>query len=80
MVIFNLNVLYKSDFAFLLQEKHIGIIRIITLSNPEKRQYLPHYWSDKGFNGTFERRALPSLHGGSVKITVYSPSKYWENN
>ena len=43
MVIFNLNVLYKSDFAFLLQEKHIGIIRIITLSNPEKRQYLPHY-------------------------------------
>ena len=40
---FQLNVLYKSDFAFIPQEKHIEIIRIITLLNLEKRQYLPHY-------------------------------------
>ena len=44
--------------------------RNLTLFNIEKRQYLPHYLSDKGFKGTVVNQALPSLHGGSVEITL----------
>ena len=41
----------------------------LTLLNLEKRQYLPHYWSDKGFKCTVVDRTLLSLHGGSLEIT-----------
>ena len=53
--------------------KHIGILRKKTLSNLKKRHYLQHYWSDKGFKSTFVNRVLPSLHGGSLEITLTVP-------
>ena len=45
----------------------------LTLCNQEIRQYLPHYWSDKGFLGTVVNQALSSLDGGSLKITLTVP-------
>ena len=42
--------------------KHIGYIKINTFIN-EKREYLPQYWPDNGFNCTVVNQALPSLHG-----------------
>jgi len=44
--------------------KHIGLIRIKKL---DKRQYLPHYWSDQCLNGTVVNR---TLHGGSLEILL----------
>ena len=32
-----------------------------------------YFWSDYGFNGSFENRALPSLHGWSLKTTHTVP-------
>ena len=43
--------------------------------NLEKWQYLPHIWSDKGFNGAVVNRALPFLHEGSLEILLKVPSK-----
>ena len=45
-----------------------------TLSNLEKRQYLLHYGSDKGFKGTAVNLSLSSLHGGSLEITLNLPN------
>ena len=50
--------------------KHTGIIKKKTLPNLEKRQYLPHYWSDKSFKGTVVNQALPFLHGGSLTVSL----------
>ena len=36
----------------------------------DKRKYLSHYWSDKGFKGIIVNQALSSLHGGSIKIKL----------
>ena len=44
--------------------------KIRFIRNLEKRQYLPHYFTYKGFKGTVVNQALPSLHGGSVEITL----------
>ena len=44
-----------------------------TLLNLEKRQYLPHYWSDKGFKGIVVNLALSSLAVGSLEITLTVP-------
>ena len=62
----------KNGLRILLAEKYIGIIKIKHL-NLEKRQYLPHYWSVKYFKGTVVNREMPSLHGGSLEITLSVP-------
>ena len=61
------------------------IQKISQVLNLENRQYLPHYWLDKGFKGTFLNRALPSLHGGSlwIMLTVLGSSvqpfwRFWK--
>ena len=41
--------------------------------NIEKRQHLPYYCSDKGFTGNIVNRALSSLHGESLDITLTVP-------
>ena len=41
-----------------------------TLIKSGKRRYLPHFWSDQGFEGTLVNRTLPSVHEGSLKITL----------
>ena len=38
--------------------------------NLEKWKYLPHHWSDKDFKGNIVNRALQSLPGGSLEITL----------
>ena len=66
--------LCESDFALL----HIG-------SNGEtyRNKHLlnqkngivsfPHFWAGKGFKGSVVNRALSSLHGGSLEITLTVP-------
>ena len=39
----------------------------------EKRQYLPHYWPDKGFKGTVESRTLQSLHKRPLEFKLTVP-------
>ena len=41
--------------------------------NPEKRQYLLYFWSDKWFKGFVVNRTLPSLHIESIEITLTVP-------
>ena len=36
----------------------------------QKHGYIIHTSSDKDFMGSFVNRALPSLHGGSLEITL----------
>ena len=45
------------------------------LLNREKRQYLPYYWSTKGFKATVENSTFPYLHGGPLEITLTVPLK-----
>ena len=59
LIIFN----FKTDLRISTTGKQTGMIRTINL---ERRQYIPHYYSDKGFRkGTVVNRALqfclPSL-------------------
>ena len=43
-----------------------------TILNPEKRQYLPNYWSARGFKYyTVFNQALPSLLGGHFKLSLH---------
>ena len=37
--------------------------------NLEIQQYLPYYWSNKGFKGTVVNQTLPSFSWGSLEIT-----------
>ena len=46
-----------------------------TVFELEKRRYLPHFLSDKGFKGTVVNRALSSLPGGFLKPTLTVPLK-----
>ena len=39
----------------------------------QKKLYLIHSLSDKAFKGTVVNRALPSLHGGLLEITLTVP-------
>ena len=65
--------LYISDLQISTAENHIGITRNKHL-DLKKRQYIQHYWTNKGFKGTVVNLALPSLHGGSLEITLK-----WQN-
>ena len=50
---------------------HKGImIRMKHILNLEKRQNLPHYSSDKGFQGTIVNQAFSSLHRVPLRITL----------
>jgi len=55
---------------FLLQESILVASKIST----EKRQYLPHYLSNKGFKGTVVNRKFPILHGGLVEFSFIAES------
>ena len=35
--------------------------------------YLIHNWAERAFKGTVVKRALASLHGGSLEITLTVP-------
>ena len=59
----------KKWFAHFFWRKTI----IRTLLNLEKRQYLPHYWADKGFKGTVVNQTSSSLNRGTLKITFTVP-------
>ena len=48
--------------------------------NKQKDGYLIHTWSVKAFKGTVVNQALPSLHGGSLEITLTVPVKNWNRN
>ena len=60
-------------FSTKVQMAHFYLI----LLNLEKRQYLPHYWSDKGLKGTLVTRAVSTCHGGSLEITLTVPLIYF---
>ena len=51
-------LLYKSDLCISTAGKKKELLEIKTF----KRQYLPHYQSDNGVNGTFVDQAMSSLH------------------
>ena len=40
-----------------------------------KQWFLIHTWSDKGIKGTVVNRAMPSMHRGSLEITLTVPLK-----
>ena len=50
---------------------------LINHLNKQKHGYLINTWSDKLFKGTFVKQALPSLYGGSRKITCTVPLSYF---
>ena len=58
LIILNWGFLYNSDLRISTAGKYIRIIRNIYTYKTEKRQYLLHYWSDKGFRCTFVNRPL----------------------
>ena len=51
-------------------------MKIISLKK-QKHWYLINTWSEKAFKGTVVNRALPSVDGGSLKITLTVPYKGW---
>ena len=63
----------KKKFIFKRDISTVELIRVKNCKTRKKRQYLPLYWSDKDFKGTFVNRALSSLHGESLKITLAVP-------
>jgi len=66
-----LNNLVTRTFIVSTAGKHIEIIR--NKLNLEKRIYLPHYWTNKGFKGTVVNRAFPE----SFEITLIQSLKRW---
>ena len=68
--------LYKTDFHIKTAGKLIYELLELILLNLEKQKYFPQYWSGKGFKGLVMNWVLPSLHGGSLKITL--KSSHWE--
>ena len=50
-------------------------LRETAIENKQKPKhgYLIHTWSDKAFKGTVVNQALPSWHGGSLKIPLTVP-------
>ena len=73
MRVYNLLFFYKNYFRISI----VGKIRINRTKHykPRERQYLQHYLLDTGFEGTIVHRALSTLHGGSVEVTLYSPCR-----
>ena len=71
---FQLWVLYTQKWlAHFSYRNTCGNYQNRTLINLEKRQYLPHYCSDRGFICTLVNLALPSWHQRSHEITVTVP-------
>ena len=65
----NVISLQKWLAQFYCRIRHSPKNQYLMLLNLEKRQYLPHYWSDQGLKGTIVNRALPSLHGCNHVVT-----------
>ena len=65
---FQLNFLQKLAHFYCI--KTYRIYQSLTLLKLDKRQYLPHYGSDKDCKGTVVNQALASLHGGSHGIKL----------
>ena len=66
---FYLWALYKRDLRNSTGGTHTEIIIIVNTFKPKKRQYLPHYWLDKG---TVVNPVYPSLQWGWQKISLQS--------
>ena len=62
--------LYKSDMRNTTTGKLTEMFMINYLEHLEKQQYLPRYWSDKGFKGAAVNRASQSLNEVSLEITL----------
>ena len=81
---FNSGFSTKMTCAFLQQVLIQELLGLNTFK-PRKRQYLSHYWSDKGFTGIVVNWILPSLQGGirvtEIKLSFSSLSRFyiWKN-
>ena len=59
------------SIASLIYEKYAENPQMkINSLKKQKHSYLIQTGSDKAFKGRVVNRALPSLHGGSVKVTL----------
>ena len=47
-----------------------------TMKETKKNRVLNYIWSDKAFKVTVVNRAVPSLHGESLEITLTVPSNF----
>ena len=65
-------ILKTNNFQLWFLRK-ISIRQKWTLLNLEKRNFLQHYWSDKGFKGTLVNWAFSSWHVGSPKMSLTVP-------
>ena len=74
MFIFNYGLSIKSDLPISFTARKHTLSQINTLTS-RKGQYLPYFGSDKGFKSTVVNRELPSLHGGSLEITLKKRTK-----
>ena len=73
---FSIVVFYKNmTCAFHCRNISIWIISFLNLFKLEKRIYLPHYWSDKGFKGTVLNRTQPSIFSKRVTIKNFKKQK-----
>ena len=71
--VYDFKKLIICGFSTKVQMAHFYLI----LLNLEKRQYLPHYWSNEGLKGTLVTRAVSTCHGGSLEITLTVPLIYF---
>ena len=62
----------KVTCAFRLQKDTSKLTELDTFK-PKKRQYLSHYWSDKGFKGTVVKRALKAVQ---KRVTLFFLNSY----
>jgi len=84
-LIWSKNVEDKVVFFYLKSAKSFSLLlkaRNAQVTFAEKSQFLKqkhgvliHSWSDKALKSTLVNRALPSLHGGSLEITLAVPSR-----
>ena len=49
-------------------KNHVITLFLTWFLSIKKRQYLPHYWSEKGLKVATVNRACPSANGGSLDI------------
>ena len=64
---------YKCDLRIPISNCRKNKTETHTIGRFEKKlQYLPHYWSDKGFKGIVVNRALPPLHRRIFEIIAVS--------
>ena len=67
---FSFAVSLQATCAFLAHKNQRRRYQKQKLIKSGKRRNFPHFWSDQGFEGTLVNRTLPSVHEGSLKITL----------